>query len=154
MTAHTNVVTTSGATLSISATLPATYDTAGYGSTLMTYTAVGQVSDHGSHGVTAAITKFTPIDTAVVAKVKGSKDYGTKTIKIGNIAGDAGQVILRAASESNNHYSICITYSDGEKHYLDVLVSKFENADSTVDTARTINCVMDICRMPVIVAAS
>lgn len=153
MTAHTTVVTNAGTTLSISASLPATYDAAGYGATGMTYTAVGQIEDHGAHGVTANISKFTPIDTAVVAKVKGSKDYGAKTMKIGNIAGDAGQVIMKAASESNAHYSVKITYADGEIHYLDVLVAKYEYTDGTVDNTRTIACTLEICRAPVIVAA-
>lgn len=153
MTAHTVPVSNAGSTLSISAGLPATYDAAGYGATTITYTAVGDVDDHGAHGVTAAVTKFTPVDTAVVNKVKGSKDYGTMTIKLANIAGDAGQVIMNAASESNNHYSVKITYQDGEIHYLDVLVTKYEYSDSTVDATRTINCTLEICRAPVIVAA-
>ncbi len=152
--AHTVPVTSSGATIAISASLPATYDAAGYGATTITYTAIGDVSDHGAHGVTAAITKFTPVDTATVNKVKGSKDYGAKTLKIANIAGDAGQVILKAASESTAHYSVCITYTDTEKHYLDVLVSKYEYNDGSVDSVREINCVLELCRAPVIVAAS
>lgn len=154
MTAHTVVVTNAGTTLAISAGIPATYDAAGYAATTITYTAVGQVEDHGSHGVTANISKFTPVDTAVVAKVKGSKDYGSKTMKLGNIAGDAGQIIMKAASESNAHYSAKITYADGEVHYLDVLVSKYEYADGTVDNNRTIACTLEICRAPVIVAAA
>ena len=153
MPAHTSVVTNAGTTLSISAALPATYDAAGYGAVGMTYTAVGEVEDHGSHGVTANVSKFTPVDTAVVAKTKGSKDYGSKTIKLGNISGDAGQIIMKAASESNAHYSVKIEYEDGECHYLDALVSKFEYSDGTVDNTRTIAVTLEICRAPVIVAA-
>ncbi len=153
MPAHTTPVTNSGSTLAICASLPATYDAAGYGATTLTYTAVGDIDDHGAHGVTAAMTKFTPVDTAVVNKMKGSKDYGSKTIKVANLAGDAGQVILKAASESTAHYSVKITYADGEIHYLDVIVSKYEYQDSTVDAARIINCILDLCRAPVIVAA-
>lgn len=153
MTAHTSVVTNSGTTLAISATLPETYDAAGYASTDMIYTAVGNVEDHGSHGVTANVTTFIPVDTAVVTKMKGAKNYGQKTMRLGNIASDAGQVIMKAASESNNHYSVKITYQDGEVHYLDVIVSKYEYTDGTVDNARTISCTIDICKAPVIVAA-
>ena len=154
MPAHTSVVTNAGTTLAISAALPATYDAAGYAATGMTYTAVGEVEDHGSHGVTANISKFTPVDTSVVTKLKGSKDYGSKTVKLGNIAGNAGQAIVKTASESTAHYSVKITYADGEIHYLDVLVSKFEYTDGTVDNPRTIACSFEICRAPVIVAAT
>lgn len=153
MAARTSIVTNSGTTLSVSASLPATYDAAGYGATSITYTAVGNIEDHGSHGVTVNVTTFTPVDTAVVTKLKGAKNYGTKTLTIGNIAGDAGQVIMKAASESNNRYSVKVTYSDGEVHYLDVLVSAYSYNDGTVDAARTIACTLEICRAPVIVAA-
>ena len=154
MPAHTTVVTNAGTTLSISAALPATYDAAGYKAAGMVYTAVGEVEDHGSHGVTANISKFTPVDTSVVTKLKGSRDYGSKTVKLGNISGDAGQAIMKTASESNAHYSVKIEYDDGECHFLDVLVSKYEYTDGTVDNPRTIACALEICRAPVIVAAT
>lgn len=153
MAAHSVVVTNSGTTLAISATLPATYDAAGFGATTTTYTAVGQVEDHGAHGVSANITKFTPCDTAVVTKAKGSKDYGSKSLTLGNIASDAGQVIMKAASESSSHYAVKITYADGEIHYLDVVVSHYEYNDGSVDSNRTIKCTLELCRAPVIVAA-
>lgn len=153
MAAHTVVVTNSGTTLSISATLPPTYDAAGYGGTTMTYTAVGEVEDHGSHGVRANMSTFTPVATGVVAKMKGAKNYGTKSVVLGNIAGDAGQVIMKAASESNNHYSVKIAYADGEIHYLDAIVSSFEYQDGSVDAVRKVACTLEICRAPVIVAA-
>ncbi len=153
MPAHSAVVTNSGTILAISATLPESYDAAGYSSTDMVYTPVGNVEDHGTHGVTANVTKFIPVDTAVVAKAKGSKDYGQKTTKIANIASDSGFGIIKAASESNAHYSVKISYADGEIHYLDVLVSKFEYNDGSVDNNRTINATLDLCRAPVIVAA-
>lgn len=154
MPAHTVVVTNAGSTLAISASLPATYDASGYGATTITYTAVGNIEDHGSHGVTSNITTFTPVDTNVVAKAKGAKNYGAKNITVANIAGDAGQVILKAASESTAHYSAKVTYADGEIHYMDVLVKDYVYNDGTSDSNRTIGCVMELCRAPVIVAAS
>lgn len=154
MAAHTTVVTNSGTTLAISAGLPATYDAAGYGATTITYTTVGEVEDHGSHGVTSNVITFITVDTAVVSKAKGSKNYGTKSIMLGNIAGNAGQVICKAASESNNHYSVKVTYADGEIHYMDVLVSSYQYQDGSVDANRKISMTLDLCRAPVIVAAS
>ena len=153
MTARTVVEGLAGAVLSISATLPATYDAAGYGATAEVFTAVGQIENYGNHGVTATISTFIPIDTAVVAKIKGSKDYGKMALTIGDMPGDAGQVILAAAAESPNHYSVKIIYQDGAKHYLDVLVAKFEYVDGPVNSVKKINVEFDICRAPVIVAA-
>lgn len=153
MTARTVVQSIAGATLGISASLPATYDAAGYAATTMVYTACGEVENYGNHGVVANISEFTPVDTAVVSKVKGSKNYGTMALVLGSIPSDAGQVILLAASESNNHYSAKLSYPDGEVHYLDVLVSKFEYQDGAVNSMSKISCDLAICRKPVVVAA-
>lgn len=153
MAARTVVGTLSGATLAISATLPATYDAAGYGATTITYTAIGEIENYGNHGVTATIVEFTPIDTAVVAKMKGSKNYGTMTLSVGSIPTNAGQVILKAASESTAHYSAKLTYPDGEIHYMDVLVAKHEYQDGTVNDPMKLSVDLAIAKAPVIVAA-
>lgn len=153
MAARTVVGTLSGATLAISASLPATYDAAGYGATTITYTAIGQIENFGNHGVTATIVEFTPIDTAVVAKMKGSKNYGTMSLMLGSIPTNAGQVIVLAASESNNHYSGKLTYPDGEIHYIDVLVAKHEFQGGSVNDPMKLAVDLAICRAPVIVAA-
>lgn len=150
---RTVVGSITGATLAISASLPATYDQAGYASSLMTYTAIGEVENYGNHGVSAQVSEFTPVDTAVVAKLKGAKNYGTMALTIGSIPNNAGQAILRAASESNNRYSMKMTYPDGDVHYLDVLVTKFEYQDGSVGSVIKIGCDLAICRKPVEVLA-
>lgn len=154
MTARTSVQSIGGATLAISASLPATYDAAGYAATTITYTAIGKIDNYGNHGVKANIATHTPIDTQVVTKIKGSKDYGSMQLSIGSIPTDAGQVILLAASESNNHYSAKLTYPDGEIHYLDVLVSSFEYKDGSVNDISGLQVNLEVCKKPVVVAAS
>lgn len=154
MAARTNIETLSGATLAISATLPATYDQAGYESTDNVFTLIGQIENFGNHGVTANIVEFTPVATAVVTKLKGRRNYGTMNLMIGSIPSDAGQTILEAASESNNHYSAKMLYPDGEIHYLDVLVASKEYQDGSVDDPMKIACSFAVCRKPVVIAAS
>lgn len=151
MAQRTIINSTAGATLAISASLPATYDAAGYGATTITYTAVGEVENFGSHGVTSQITEFTPVDTSVTTAVKGAKNYGTKSLILGSIPGNAGQVLLKAASESTARYSVKITYPDTSIAYLDVLVSKYEQQDGAVNDIQKITCDIKICRAPVIV---
>jgi len=153
MTAPTTVQSLSGATLAISASLPATYDQAGYGATTMTYTLIGAIENYGNHGVTATIATFTPVDTAVVTKIKGSKDYGTMNLSLGSIPSDAGQALLDAASESTSRYSAKLTYPSGAIHYLDVLVSKAEFVDGQVNDVQKRNIDLAICRKPVVVPA-
>ncbi len=153
MTVRTVVQALAGATISISANLPATYDAAGYGGTTMIYTAVGEVENYGSHGVTANVSTHVPVDTAVTAKVKGSKDYGTLSLTIGSLPGDAGQILLNTASESNAHYSIKLSYPDTTVHYMDVLVTKLQFVDGAVNDVQKISVDLAVCRKPVIVAA-
>jgi hypothetical protein len=153
MVARTVVQSIAGATLSISASIPATYDQAGYEASAMVYTEIGEIENYGNHGVTANISTFTPVKTSVVTKIKGSKDYGTMALMIGSIPSDAGQVILGAAAESNNHYSAKMVYPDGEVHYLDALVGKKEYQDGSVNDTSKIAVDLALCRKPVVVAA-
>lgn len=153
MTAHTSVASMTDTIFAISAGLPATYDAAGYAATTITYTAIGKVSEFPMYGSKRPVNKFTPISGAV-EKTKGSPDYGSGDLKMGDIPADPGQVILKAADASPNHYSLKITYPDGEIHYLDVLVSSWQlsggkEGDPVVRTAT-----LDLCKAPVVVAAT
>src|SRR3954469_7147321 len=114
MTQRTVIQSLSGARVGISAVLPATFDVAGYDVSSLVFTPIGQIESYGNHGLSAAVTEFTPVDTATVTKVKGSKNYGTMSLVIGNLPSDAGQAILKTASESNAHYSVEVRYQDDE----------------------------------------
>lgn len=140
-----------GAVIGISAQLPATYDAAGYDVSSLLFTKIGDIENHGSHGMTATITEFTPVETGVVTKIKGSKNYGVISLNLGSVPGNPGQALLRAASESPNRYSIEIRYPDNEFHYLEVLVSKFEYVDGAANDVQKINVDLAVCRTPVII---
>ena len=160
MAEGTVLETMSGATLAISASLPATYNAAGYGATAMVYTTVGEIENFGNHGVTANVSSFTAISNAVVQKFKGAKNYGVMNLVIGNMPSDAGQDIIETAAESTARYSVKISYptrageSTAEIHYLDVLVSTREFQDGSVDDARKLAVDFEICRKQVVVAAT
>lgn len=160
MTERTTVQTLLGATLAISASRPATYDAAGYGATGMTYTTVGQIENYGKHGVKAQVPTFTPVATGVTTKMKGSKDYGQMALMLGCLPSDSGQDLLKTASESTARYSVKLTYpvgegeSTGEIHYLEVLVSSFENEDGDANAVRKVSTLLEVCRAPVIVDAT
>lgn len=140
-----------GAVMSISAAVPATYDQVGYESTDVPWTPIGEVENYGNHGMTATVIEFTPVDTMVVTKVKGSRNYGNMSMMFGYLPANAGQVIVAAAAESNNHYSVKVEYQDGEVHYLDVLVSKRENQDGSVNDVQRLAVDFAICKRPVVV---
>ena len=126
----------------------------------ITYTAVGNVEDVGEHGGTAQVTEFTPVDTGIVQKIKGSINYGALNLMIGQVSSDAGQDIIDAAFASKNRYSVKIAYpvrtgeSTGEIHYLDVLVTKRVWQDGAANNVRKLATTFEVCRAPVVVAGT
>lgn len=153
MAENTVPVSLTGATLAISATLPATYDAAGYGATAMVYTLIGEVENYGNHGGSKTITEFTPVSTGIVTKIAGSKNYGTMTMMMASIPADAGQILLDTAFESTAHYSVKMTYPSGRIHYMDVLVAKNENQDGAANDVQKLAVDFALCKKPVKVAA-
>ena len=97
---------------------------------------------------------------AIVQKLKGSKDYGTMNLVLGNVPANAGQVLLATASESNNRYSARLTYPLGngevtpEIHYLDVLVVSRSFTDGDVNAVRKVAVGLALCKKPVEVSAT
>ena len=153
MPAHTAVASHTDATYAISASLPATYDAAGYGATTITYTTIGKMLTFPPFGSNRPIQEV-PLINAAVEYIKGSARYGSGDATMGDVPADAGQVILKAAEASANHYSMKITYSDGEIHYLDVLVSKWELSQAAENSPMIRTAGIQLCRAPVVVAAS
>lgn len=153
MTAHTDVATHTSATYAISASLPATYDAAGYAATTITYTAIGKMAKFPTYGSRRGVTNF-PMISEGIAKIKGAPDYGGGDLMMADVPADAGQVILKAAEASSNHYSLKITYADSEVHYLDVLVHAWELSEGAEGAAMARTAAVAICRAPVVVAAT
>lgn len=151
--AHTSATSFTDTTYAISATLPASNDAAGYGLTSIVYTIIGRVQDFPTYGSTRAVQKFTPIAGAV-EKSKGAPDYGNGDIVMADMPADAGQIILKAAEASQNHFSLKITFPDGEVHYTDVLVTgwKLSAAKEGAFMLRTAN--LEFNKPPVVVAAA
>lgn len=152
MAAHTAVESFTDTTYAISASLPATYDAAGYGATSITYTAIGKVESFMAYGSKRPVNEFVPI-SGTVEYTKGAPRYGQGELVCGDVPADAGQVILKAAEASANHYSMKITYPDGEIHYLDVIVAGWELAQAQDSASLKRTATVAICRAPVVVAA-
>lgn len=156
MPAHTAVeffTDGNGSTYAISASLPATYDAAGYGATSITYTLIGKPQSFLPYGSQRNVQEFVPLNGAVEYG-KGVPRYGQGDLVCGDIPADAGQVIVKAAEASANHYSMKITYPDGEIHYLDVIVASWVLSQAGDGAPLTRTARIAICRAPVVVAAT
>jgi hypothetical protein len=136
----------------VCATLPASYDAAGYAASGLTYTTIGQVESFPEFGSERTVNEFKPINGAVT-KSKGAPNYGGGPMVMADIPADAGQVILKAAEASANHYSMKLTYPDGEIHYLDVLVCSWRLAQAGEGGWMKRTAAIQLCKAPVVVAA-
>ncbi|HEY0130113.1 MAG TPA: hypothetical protein VGB57_01825 [Allosphingosinicella sp.] len=145
--------TAAGSTLAISAGNPATEDAAGYAA--LVYTEVGQIEKIGGLGATFAKVEFQPLKGAK-QKHKGSVDYGSLAPTMAHDSTDAGQTLVRTASDdaTSKLYSFLVTYPTGEKRYCQGRVFGYpetvEGADSVITAAPTI----EICTKIVKVAGA
>jgi hypothetical protein len=154
MAAHTGTATYTGTRYYISATLPDTYDAAGYQSTDIVWSEITKISDFPAYGSKRAVGKFNPINGAI-DKYVGSPDYGSGNLMCADLPSDAGQVILKAAGDNPNvHYSIKVVATDGEIDFLDVIVAGWEKAQAKENTPQTRTCAIEVCKAPVNVAAT
>lgn len=134
------VKTAAGTVISISASIPGTFDAAGYAGSGMNFIPIGEIVDAGTHGRKYAEITHKPIGSRGTQKFKGSFDEGTKTIQMGRDSLDAGQVIAKAASLSDNDYSFKVQYpagagqTTGEVDYFQAKVMSFEKSASNVDS--------------------
>lgn len=121
-----------GTTVHASASLPATYDAAGYAA--LAWTQVTDVSDVPEFGPSASVNTFNPIDTRITQKSTGSIDYGSMGLGFAHVSGDAGQGILSTAFANNTGISIKITRPDTKKDYFTGIVSSFTRNHSGVNS--------------------
>jgi hypothetical protein len=152
MVGHSATETTTGALYGICAVLPATYDASGYGATTLVFTNIDRVESFGVYGSKRSVNDFRPINQPV-EKIKGAPNYGDAVMTMADMPLDAGQVILKAAEVSMNHYSMKITYADGEIHYLDVINSEWSLSQAKEGAALVRTALLGICKAPVVVAA-
>lgn len=150
--AHTAVASHTDAIYAVSAALPATYDAAGYGATTITYTVIGKVRQFMPYGSDRSVNEWLPINGAV-EYTKGVARFGQGELIMGDIPADAGQVILKAADISPNHYSMKITYADGEIHYLDIIVAGWQISQAQEGAPMERTAKIAVCRSPVVVTA-
>jgi len=108
--------TSAGTTISISATLPAQNDQAGFEA--LTFTEIGEVTSIGGFGITYNEVTHNPLGDRKTFKFKGSYDNGTLTVDYALVDDDAGQLILDAAVNSDNNYAFEISRQDGAKRYF------------------------------------
>lgn len=109
-------MTPAGTKLAISAGTPATQTEAGYEA--LTFTNVGLVDKLGPIGAAFEKVTFQPLD-GPLQKLKGPADNGTLNPSMALDEADAGQALMRTASEDQTgDYAFRVTKPDGAIRYF------------------------------------
>jgi hypothetical protein len=119
-----DVRSSAGSTLKISASLPATFNASGY-SALM-YTNIAELTNIGSVGEETEMITHNPIATRGVVKVKGSKNLGSIDLEMAYIPNDPGQQLLQTAQDDDADYAFEMTLQDNTKVYFLGKVTSFK----------------------------
>lgn len=141
-----NVRTTAGSTIGISATAPATYDDTGFAA--LTFAQIADVTDFGEFGRTYNLVTHNPVADRRTVKRKGSFNDGAVTLQLGRDSTDAGQSAARLGLDNDDSQYFDITLQDGTKLYFSAQVMSFTyslgNVDSITSGAVTLEIDDDI----------
>ncbi len=131
-----DIVSSVGTVVSVADASPATYDAAGFAA--LTWAACGELAELPSFGAEAALATHTPLATGIVAKRRGSLNYGSVALTMALSDADAGQGILQLAAEAaagaDAQVSVKVELVSGEVQYFTAQVMSYRtnvgNADA------------------------
>ena len=124
--------TSATTTLSISSTLPATYDAIGFQN--LTWTPIGEISSMGVYGAKTTVVKHIPVDTATVVKRAGSTDSGTMNLSLARHAGtDVTKLIAANNSRASIAVKIAMPSLIGGADYFTAIVTSYQTSVGTAD---------------------
>lgn len=141
------VYTSAGTTLTISADAPATFDASGYGDVFSASpgpAVVGEITDLGEFGREFALVTHMPVGSRGTQKFKGSFNEGTMALSLGLDTDDAGQILMKAASLSDDNYSFLVTTQNGDKYYFQAKVMSWKVNVAGVDSITTATANLEI----------
>jgi hypothetical protein len=119
-----SVNTAAGTKYYVSANAPATYDGTGYAA--LTWTQVGEITSIGEYGREYTEVTHQPLASRAQQKLKGGYQEGTMPLGLALDTDDAGQIIMRAAVNSDTAISHKIVHQNGDVDYFRGLVYSFK----------------------------
>lgn len=123
--------TSAGTKLYVSASAPATYNSAGFGA--LSWTEVGEITDFGEWGKEYNLVTHNPVGSRQTIKRKGSYNNGAATLSMARVPSDAGQTLLIAASDSDSSYSFKVVFQDNTGQYFSAQTLKYTTNVGSVD---------------------
>jgi hypothetical protein len=114
----------------------------------LSYFDIGEVTDMGEFGRDYALVTHNPIATRATVKRKGSFNEGTMDMKVGLDTDDSGQIVAKAASESDNDYSFKVTLQSGDVYYFQAQVMSYKINVGSVDNITTASIKLELTSAP------
>ena len=141
-----DIVSSVGTVVSVADASPATYDAAGFAA--LTWAACGELAELPSFGAEAALATHTPLATGIVAKRRGSLNYGSVALTMALSDADAGQGILQLAAEAaagaDAQVSVKVELVSGEVQYFTAQVMSYRTNVGNADAITMAEVTLDI----------
>jgi hypothetical protein len=134
--------TSAGSKLFVTASAPATYTQAGF--TALTFTEVGELTNLGEFGREYALVTHNPVGDRRTIKRKGSFNEGSISLEMALDNDDAGQVLLKAAADSDLSYSFKLQTQNGDIYYFSAQTMSFRVSVGTVDQITSATAMLEI----------
>jgi hypothetical protein len=129
-------LTVAGSTLSVAAALPTAQTAVAFAA--LTWIPVGELTDVPTVlGREYNIVTHSPVSSAQITEKKGSYKLPQADAMCAWDDDDAGQLLIKGASESNDIVSFKLEKQDGAIRYFTAQVSKFTEENGTVDNVVT-----------------
>jgi hypothetical protein len=141
------VQTAAGATLRISATIPGTFNLAGYQAIFDASPApalVGEITDFGDFGREYNPVNHNPVASRGTQKFKGSFNEGQMNLQIGLDEDDTGQTLMQTARDSDSDYSFALELQNGDRYFFQAKVLGFKISVGSVDSIVSAATTLDI----------
>lgn len=122
-------LTNIGTILSVSASLPATEDVAGYGA--LSFTEVAGVASVPEFGAEYEVLTHVDVKDGVTRKAHGAVDFGGGTVMYRVVEADAGQGILTTAMDGQDTVSVKIERASGLIEYFQGIVTANRTSEAS-----------------------
>lgn len=150
-----DVVSSVGTAVSVSANAPATYNSTGFAA--LTWSLVGELAELPAFGAEAALATHTPLKTGIVAKRRGSLNYGSVALTMAVSDDDTGQTVLQDAAEAaagtDAQVSVKVVLVNGEVQYFTAQVMSYKVNVGNADAITMAEVTLEIDNSVVKVAA-
>ncbi len=137
------IQTIAASTFSVTTTLPATVDEAGFDA-LADWKEVGEVSNAAGHGDEYTEVTYDVIGTRRTRKLKGTVNGGTETYTFADDITDVGQIELKAGLASDANVAVMEVWQDGTIEYFLAKVMSFAGTGGGPNTVRERTCTLGI----------